>query len=107
MRKTIAIDSEYIGSILTLLYNNEGDPETGQNEEIGDNFIELWKEVREKRTKNLMDFVQSRGKIKLLPFKDIIEELTKTLKRIKKPYDELERQTVETRKNSENKVYKK
>jgi hypothetical protein len=47
MKQTIARDSEYISSILTLLYNNKGDPETGENEEIGDSFIELWKEVRE------------------------------------------------------------
>jgi len=94
MTKTIAIDSEYISSILTLLYNNKGDPETGQNEKVGDNFIELWKEVSDKQTKNLRDAWQSCFKIELLPLIDIVEELTKTLKRIKKPYDELERQTV-------------
>ena len=107
MTQTIARDSEFISSILTLLYNNKGDPETGQNVKVGDNFIELWKEVSDKQTKNLRDAWQSCFKIELLPLIDIVEELTKTLKRIKKPYDELERQTVETRKNSENKVYKK
>ena len=94
MKQTIARDSEFISSILTLLYNNKGDPETGENEEIGDRFIELWKEVRKLQHKNLMDTWQSEGKIKYIPLLDIVEELTKTLKRIKKPYDELERQTI-------------
>ena len=94
MEQTIARDSDYISSILTLLYNNKGDPETRENEEIGDRFIELWKEVRELQLKNLRDAWQSEGKIKHLPLLDIVEELTKTLKCIKKPYDELERQTA-------------
>ena len=105
MEQKITKDNEFIGSILTLLYNNEGDFETGQNEVIGDNFIKLWKELRDKQLQNLEDSWNSRGKIKLLEYKDIVEELTKTLKRIKKPYDELERQTVETRKDSENKSF--
>jgi hypothetical protein len=32
MKQTIARDNEYISSILTLLYNNKGDPETHENE---------------------------------------------------------------------------
>jgi hypothetical protein len=91
MEQTIARDSEYISSILSLLYSNRGNPETRENEEIGDRFIELWKEVSEFQLKNLRDVWQSEGKIKLLPMLDIVEELTKTLKRIKKPYDKLER----------------
>jgi hypothetical protein len=94
MEQTIARDSEYISSILSLIYSNKGDPETHENEEIGDRFIELWKEVSKLQIKNLEDVWQSEGKIKLLPLLDIVEELTKTLKRIKKPYDELERQTT-------------
>jgi hypothetical protein len=90
MRQTIARDSEYISSILTLLYNNRGDPETGTNIEIGDNFIELWKETKEQQEKNLMSAWRSRGAVKLLPLLDIVEELTKTLERIKKPYNQLE-----------------
>ena len=93
MKQTITADNEYISSILTLLYNNRGDPETGENEQIGDNFIELWKETRDKQLKNLWDSWQSNFKIELLPGVDIIEELTKTLKRIKKPFDELEKST--------------
>lgn len=104
MIQTIARNKEFISSILTLLYNNQGDPETGENEIIGDNFIKLWKEVSDMQIKNLMDVMQSRGKIELVPYIDIVEELTKTLKRIKKPYYELERQTVEIRKNSKNSV---
>jgi hypothetical protein len=91
MKQTIARDSEYISSILSLLYSNRGNPETHENEEIGDRFIELWKEVSELQLKNLRDVWQSEGRIKLLPMLDIVEELTKTLKRIKKPYDKLER----------------
>jgi len=94
MEQTIARDSDYISSILTLLYNNKGDPETRENEEIGDSFIELWEEVRKLQLKNLEDAWKSEGKIKLLQFLDIVEELTKTLKSIKKPYAELERQTT-------------
>jgi len=94
MKQTITRDSDYISSILTLLYNNKGDPETGENEEIGDRFIELWKEVRKLQLKNLEVAWKSEGEIKVLPFLDIVEELTKTLKRIKRPYDELERQTT-------------
>ncbi len=105
MSQKIIRDSEFISSILTLLYNNKGDPVTGQNEIIGDNFIKLWKEVSDKQIKHLMAFWENRFKIEHLPILDIIEELTKTLKRIKKPYDKLEKQTVETRKNSGNKVY--
>ena len=89
MKQTITRDSEYISSILSLLYSNRGDPETHENEEIGDRFIELWKEVSELQIKNLENAWKSEGRTKLLPFFDIVEELTKTLKRIKKPYDEL------------------
>jgi len=91
MTKTKTRDNEFIGSILSLLYDNKGDFETRQNEVIGDNFVELWKEVRQKQHQHLVDAWGNR-EIKLLPLVDIVEELTKTLKRIKKPYDELEKQ---------------
>jgi hypothetical protein len=94
MEQTIARDSEYISSILSLIYSNKGDPETHENEEIGDRFIKLWKEVSKLQIKNLEDVWKSEGKVELLPMLDIVEELTKTLKRIKKPYDEIERQTT-------------
>jgi hypothetical protein len=85
MRQTIARDNEYISSILTLIYNNMGDPETGENVKIGNEFVELWKETQEKQWKHLPwlgeDYVE---------WVDIIEEFTKTLRRIKKPYDDLE-----------------
>jgi hypothetical protein len=92
MTQTIAKDNEYIGSILTLLYNNNGDPETGENEKIGDDFIELWKATSDKQMKNMDDSWGNWGI--LLPYEDIVEELTKTLKRIKKPYDELEQRQL-------------
>jgi hypothetical protein len=94
MRQTITKDKEYISSILTLLYNNKGDPETGEAEEIGDYFIELWKKTKEEQRRNLRECWTR--KVKLLPYKDIVEELTKTLKRIMKPYEELKKQEPAT-----------
>lgn len=86
MKQTIARDSKFISEILTLIYNNEGDPETGENEQIGRDFIELWKEVQNKQY-HLPTYVGFK-----MPFKwlDIVEELTKKLREIKKPYDEFE-----------------
>jgi hypothetical protein len=90
MKQTIARDSEYISSILTLLYNNEGDMETGENIEIGDRLIELWKETFEKQNDYVMFAWKNIDKFKILPMADIVQELTRTIMRIKKPYDELE-----------------
>jgi hypothetical protein len=92
MKQTIARDSEYISSILSLIYNNKGDPETGEAEEIGDNFIELWKQTERAQSKNLLDCWD--GSAPFVPYKDIVDELAKTLKRIKKPYDELLQQSA-------------
>jgi archaellum component FlaC len=77
---------------------NTADPEAGENEKIGEHFIELWKEDAKQR-KNLLDTWGTTGKL-ISPFKDIIEELTKTVKRIKKPYDELERQIANSKTNT-------
>jgi hypothetical protein len=89
MKQTIAKDNEYIGSILSLLYNNKGDCETGEDIELGNHFIELWKRTEEEQRRNLMECWTR--KTKPLPYKDILEELTKTLKRIIKPYEELKK----------------
>lgn len=94
MRQTIAKDNEYISSILTLLYNNKGDYETGENVELGDYFIELWKKTEEEQRRHLIECWNTR-KTKLLPYKDILEELTKTLQRIRKPYEELKKHAEE------------
>lgn len=91
MRQTIAKDNEYISSILTLLYNNKGDYETGENVELGDYFIELWKKTAEEQKRNIVECWTR--KTKLLPYKDILEELTKTLKTIMRPYEELKKHT--------------
>jgi tetratricopeptide (TPR) repeat protein len=99
MKHTIAVDNNYISSIFTLIYNNKGDPETGEAEKIGNYFLDLWKETADIQRKNLMTSWVSRGKIKLLPLLDIVEELTKTLKRLKKPYNQLEKQTADINKN--------
>ena len=92
--KKIIRNNEFISLILSLIYDNRGDFETRQNEVIGDNFIELWKEVKQLQYKNLNEPWGNR-KTKLLPLLCIVEELTKTLERIKKPYDELEKQLSE------------
>jgi hypothetical protein len=92
MRQTIAKDNEYISSILSLLYNNKGDYETGEAEKLGDDFIELWKKTAEEQRRNLVESWD--GKIEFLPCKDILEELTKTLESIIKPYEKL-RKTIE------------
>lgn len=86
MTQTIAKDSKFISEILTLIYNNNGDTETGENEKIGDDFIELWKELQNKQY-NLPTYVGFD-----MPFEwlDIVDELTKKLKKIKKPYDVFE-----------------
>jgi hypothetical protein len=93
--QTIAKDNEYITSIITLLYNNKGDYETGENIKLGDYFIELWQKAREEQFQNLKECwnegIKGCRKTKLLPRKDILEELTKTLKRIIKPYEELKK----------------
>jgi len=89
MKQTIAKDNEYISSILTVLYNNKGDYETGENVELGNCFIELWKKTAEEQRQNMRECWNR--KTKLLPYKDILEELTKTLNRIIKPYEELKK----------------
>jgi len=94
MKQTIARDSEYISSILTLLYNNFGDYETGENIEIGDNFIELWKEIFDLQHEFLGYAWEHVGTIKRVPMLDIVDELTKTLKRLREPYYQLQRETA-------------
>lgn len=89
-------DNEYIGSILSLLYNNSGDPETGENITLGDDFIELWKGTSAEQRSNLNDAWNR--KTELLPYEDIVESLTKELKRILKPYEDLKTRTMEPNK---------
>jgi hypothetical protein len=97
MKQTITRDREFISSILTLIYNNKGDPETGEAVEIGDEFIELWKETFDEEHEYLMWVWGKIGTRKLLPMPDIVEELTKTLKQIKEPYDQLQRETANSK----------
>lgn len=89
MKQWIAIDKECITSIITLLYNNKGDYETGENIELGNYFIELWTNTAEEQTQHMIECWNRR--IRRLPYKDILEELTKTLKRIIKPYEEFKK----------------
>jgi hypothetical protein len=52
------------------------------------------KDVHPEQSKNLMEFWKTKGETPLLPGKDILEELTKTLERIIKPYRELQKRLV-------------
>jgi hypothetical protein len=89
LKQTIARDNEYIGSILSLLYDNEGNWETGENIKLGDKFIKLWQEVKDVQLMHMVDFLNKRDRY--VPYVDILEELTKTLENILKPYEELKK----------------
>ncbi len=86
MKKTIAKDNEYISSILSLLYDNKGDWETGENVKLGDNFIKLWQKTADAQLMNMVDFLN--GRSEYVQYVDILEELTKTLENILKRYEE-------------------
>jgi hypothetical protein len=89
LKKTIAKDNEYISSIFSLLYDNKGDWETGENEKLGDNFIKLWQKVSDVQLTHMIEFLNERSVY--IPYVDILEELTKTLKNILKPHEELKK----------------
>jgi hypothetical protein len=84
MKKTITRNDEYISDIFSLLYDNKGNWETGENIKLGDNFIKLWQKIIDLQLTNNVDFLN--GQSKYVPYVDILEELTKTLKNILKPY---------------------
>jgi hypothetical protein len=75
---------------LSLLYDNKGDRDTGKNVKLGDNFIKLWQRASDKQLMNNLEFLN--GRSKYIPCVDILEELTKTLENILKPYEEIEKQ---------------
>lgn len=89
LEKTIAKDDEYISSILSLIYDNKGDWETGENMKLGDSFIKLWQKVRDVQLTHMVEFLNERNEY--IPYVDVLEELTKTLKNILKPYEELKK----------------
>ncbi|MGA9388173.1 MAG: hypothetical protein WBV70_05040, partial [Candidatus Bathyarchaeia archaeon] len=66
-----------------------GDYETGENIELGNYFIELWKKTAEEQTQHMEECWNRR--LRPLPYKDILEELTRTLKRIIKPLEEFKK----------------
>jgi hypothetical protein len=96
IKQELANQNGYLSSILTLLYNNKGDFETRENEKLGDDFLELWKKIENERTKNLMA-AWNNPEAKLVPYQDIVEALTKELKRIMKPYEEIKQQSADTK----------
>ena len=87
--KTISKDDEYLSTILSLLYDNKGEWETGENVKIGDNFIKLWQKVTDVQLNHMVEFLNERSTY--IPYVDVLEELTKTLKNILKPYEELKK----------------
>jgi hypothetical protein len=89
LKQTIVKDNEYISSILSLLYDNKGNWETGENIKLGDRFIKLWQEVKDVQLMHMIDFLNERDRY--VPYVDILEELTKTLENILKPYQELKK----------------
>jgi hypothetical protein len=86
LERKIVKDNEYISSILSLLYDNKGDWNTGENVKLGDNFIKLWQKVSDEQLRNTIEFLN--GQSKYVPFVDVLEALTKTLKRILRRYEE-------------------
>ena len=89
LKQTIVRDNEYISSILSLLYDNKGKWETRENIKLGDKFIKLWQEAKDVQLIHMVDFLNKRDRY--IPYVDILEELTKTLENILKPYEELKK----------------
>lgn len=89
LSQTITRSREYLSSILSLLYDNSGDWETGENVKLADRFIELWQKVVDVQLMNQVEFLN--GRSEYIPLVNILEELTKTLQSILKPYEELSR----------------
>lgn len=84
IEEQLARDSQYISSILSLLHSDAGDPETHENEEIGDRLMDLWKELDASQKKNLLDAYM--GRAKLLPLVSPPKEFVKKLEQWLKPY---------------------
>jgi hypothetical protein len=89
LRQTIVRDKEYISSILSLLYDNKGNWETGENIKLGDKFIKLWQEAKDVQLIHMVNFLNERKKY--VPYVDVLDELTKTLENILKPYKKLKK----------------
>jgi hypothetical protein len=100
LAQTIARNNEYISSILSLLYDNGGNPDTRENVKLGDNFIKLWQRVADKQLMNNLDFLN--GRSEYVPCVDILEELTKTLQNILRPYKEARKRVRENNRSQPN-----
>ena len=74
---------------MSLLYDNKGKWETRENIKLGDKFIKLWQEAKDVQLIHMVDFLNKRDRY--IPYVDILEELTKTLENILKPYEELKK----------------
>ncbi|MGA2683259.1 MAG: hypothetical protein ABSF44_15845 [Candidatus Bathyarchaeia archaeon] len=86
MEHKVALSNAYLSSILSLIYDNKGDWETGENVKLGDNFIKLWQKTLDKQLINGEEFLN--GQSSYVPPVDILEELTNTLQKILKRYKE-------------------
>jgi len=86
IRQELANQNKYITSILSLLYENQ-DPNASLNTKPVENFVGLWEQIKTLKQKNFEEAWNSKWKIKLLESEDILETLSKELKRIKELYE--------------------
>jgi hypothetical protein len=79
-----------------LVYANSGDLENSENEKQCNEFLELWLRLRELQEKNLdKAFTEE---FEPVPLEDVVEAFTKELKRVIKPYEELEKKKQQNKK---------
>jgi integrase len=85
LKQQLTKQSEQLSALLSIVYQKIGNPETyDEDKKEGDEFLSLVKSVVELQTNNMLEF--TKGKTDLIPPEDILEALTKELKRIAQPY---------------------
>jgi len=95
IKQELASQRKNLSSILSLVNDNAGDSETRENETQGARFLELWKTLQELQNKSLEQSWSGVGEH--VPVVDVVEALTAELKRLMKPYEELEKSKQETK----------
>lgn len=88
IKQDLELQKKNLSKILTLVYDNSG--EAVESEAKGNEFLALWLRLRELKEKNLEngmteDYVP-------IPLEDVVDAFTLELKRVLKPYEELEKQ---------------
>ena len=92
IKQDLALQKHNLSRILTLVYDTAED----DNEAKGNEFLQLWLRLRELQEKNLdKGFTDEYEPI---PLEDVVEAFTKELKRVIKPYEELEKQKQQKKK---------